>query len=153
MAFNGIKRSLISIARNIPGKSIGKKVLVIECDDWGGIGMPSKDIYHKLLNAGLSVHENRYYRNDTLEDVDDLSELFSVLKKHKDRNGNNAVMTPFCNVANPNFERISEDNFKQYHSETFMETYRRYSRGNGLMDTWQDGIKEGVFVPEYHGRE
>lgn len=153
MSFNSIKRSLISIARNIPGKSIGKKVVVIECDDWGGIGMPSKETYLKLLDAGLSINENRYHRNDTLEDIDDLSELFALLRKHKDHKGNSAVMTPFCNVANPNFERISENNFQEYYSETFMETYKRYSRSNQLMDTWQEGIREGVFVPEYHGRE
>ncbi|WP_199118301.1 hypothetical protein [Pedobacter sp. ASV28] len=153
MGINKIKRSLISIARNIPGKSIGRKIVVIECDDWGSIGMPSKQVYDKLLHAGLPVNENRYERNDTVENCDDLMALFNVLRKYTDKNGNHAVMTPFCNMANPDFEKIKAANYQKYHRETFIDTYERYSRGSQLMEAWQTGIKEGIFIPEYHGRE
>lgn len=152
MSINKLKRSLISIARNFPGKSIGKKVIVIECDDWGSIGMPSIETYYKLLNAGVPVNKSRYERNDTIEHSEDLYLLFEVLRKHKDKNGKPAVMSPFCNMANPDFDKIKSSNFKEYYPETFTATYQRYSRKD-IMQAWQSGIEDGIFVPEYHGRE
>lgn len=153
MSIKKLKRSLISIARNIPGKSVGKKVVVIECDDWGSIGMPSLQTYHKLLNAGIPVNKSRYERNDTVEHQDDFYALFEVLRKHTDKNGSPAVMTPFCNMANPDFDKIERSNYQEYHREIFTATYERYSRGEGMTAAWQTGIEAGIFVPEYHGRE
>jgi len=153
MDINKLKRSLISIVRNIPGRSVGKKIVVLECDDWGSIGMPSKAVYEKLLKAGLPVDGNRYERNDTLESDTDLDALFSVLKKHQDAEGNYAVMSPFCNMANPDFEKIKKDNYRVYHREIFTDTYKRYLRSDAMMDVWRQGLGDGVFVPEYHGRE
>ena len=153
MSIQKIKRSMISILRNIPGRSIGKKIVVIECDDWCSIGMPSKQVHDQLLKAGLEVNKSRYDRNDTLESEADLTALFSVLSKHKDRDGKHAVISPFCNMANPDFEQIKKDNFQVYHREIFTDTYKRYGRSASIMDVWEQGMNAGIFVPEYHGRE
>jgi hypothetical protein len=56
-------------------------------------------------------------------------------------------------MANPDFEKIKADNYQTYHRETFKDTYKRYSRDLQLMEAWQDGISQNIFVPEYHGRE
>lgn len=153
MNIQTIKHSLVSAVKNLPGKSIGRKVVVIECDDWGSIGMPSERVYRKLSDGGLPVGKSRFYEEDTLEDAPDLEALFSVLKKYQDSRGNYAVMTPFCNMANPDFERIKAGGFQEYYPEVFTETYKRYGRTARMMELWRLGISEGIFVPEYHGRE
>lgn len=153
MNIQTIKRSMISVLKNLPGKSFHRKIIILECDDWGSIGMPSKTIFNKLKAAGLPVENSRYSRYDTLAGPEDLEALFTVLKKNKDKNGNHAVMSPFCNMANPDFEKIKENKFQEYHREVFTDTYTRYEMGPNLMKVWKEGISEGVFAPEYHGRE
>ncbi|WP_207423842.1 hypothetical protein [Desertivirga brevis] len=152
MNFHSLKRSLVSVIKNLPGKSVGRKILVIEADDWGSIRMPSKQAFATLASAGIPVERSRYGKFDALESSEDLESLFEVLTWHKDKKGNNAVISPFCNMANPDFQRIREKNYFEYAYETFTETYQRYSR-NGIMNLWQQGVDRNIFVPEYHGRE
>lgn len=152
MNINRIKHSLTSIIKNIPGRSFGRKIIVIECDDWGSIRMPSADTHSKLLKAGLPVN-NRYELNDTLENSDDLDALFSVLRSHVDIYGNHPVMSPFCNTSNPDFSKIEACGYEEYHAETFVQTYQRYGRNDDILDVWNQGISTGLFSPEYHGRE
>jgi hypothetical protein len=115
--------------------------------------MPSKQVYEKLLSAGISVANSRFTRYDTLADKDDLESMYEVLLSVKDKNQNPAVMTPYSNVANPDFEKIRESGFKEYHFEPFTTTLQRYNRHPDTFKLWQEGIKKGIFVPEFHGRE
>eukprot|EP01136_Pigoraptor_vietnamica_P033346 Opistho-1_new@96116 len=147
-----IKRSLISIYRNLPGKAIGRKVVVIECDDWGGRGVPSINAYQKLKTAGLPMDESRYSRFDTLESASDLAALFEILHKHRDKNGNKAVMSPFYNTANPDFNQIKAYNYTAYFRESLKDTIKKYANGD-VMSLWAEGIAAGIWMPEYHGRE
>ena len=142
-----------SILKNVPGKSLENKVVVIECDDWGGIRTPSVNAYNAMLNDGLKIGTSTYDQFDTLEDSDDLRATFEVLSRHKDFKGNPAVMSPFINMANPDFEKIKSSGFKNYQYEVFSETYKRYKRNSDIMSVWNQGVKEGIFIPEYHGRE
>jgi hypothetical protein len=150
---SSLKKRLLLDLKNIPGKRIKRKIVVIECDDWGSIRMPSKQVYNKLCEAGIIVNNNHFTRFDTLADKDDLESLFEVLCNVKDLNGQSAVMTPFCNVANPDFEKIRQSGFNEYHYEPFTETLQRYNRHPETFQLWQEGIKAGIFVPESHGRE
>ncbi|WP_207536131.1 hypothetical protein [Desertivirga arenae] len=152
MNFQSLKRSLVSVFKNIPGKRIGRKILVIEADDWGSIRMPSKKAFANLVAAGIPVDKSRYGRNDALERSEDLEALFNVLSKHTDQRGRKAVISPFCNMANPDFGRIKENGYQVYEYETFEETYGRYGSTN-MMNTWKQGITANLFVPQFHGRE
>jgi hypothetical protein len=147
-----IKRSLISTFRNIPGKGVGKKVVVIECDDWGGIGVPSVEAYRSLKSAGLPMDDSRYSRFDTLESAADLEALFDVLSRHKDSNGRAAVMSPFYNTANPDYEKIRANGFMNYEREPLLTSIRQRAKGD-VVSAWAEGINAGVWMPEYHGRE
>lgn len=138
--------------KNIPGKRIRNKYVVIESDDWGGIRMPSKEVYNKLLEANIPVPDE-WSRVDTLADKQDLEHLFEVLLSVNDVNGHAAVMTPFTNVANPDFMRIKESGYTQYFYELFTETLNRYGRHPDTFKTWEKGIEMGIFTPEFHGRE
>jgi len=150
---NFLKQHILLNFKNIPGWRLNRKVVVIECDDWGSIRMPSKKVYNKLLSAGFPVDKNRYTINDTLEDQTDLEHLFEALKSVNDKNGNPAVLTPVCNVANPDFEKIRHSNFAEYFNEPFTRTMQRYGLQSDSFSLWLEGIEKGIFVPESHGRE
>ena len=59
--------------KNLPGKRLGRKIVVIESDDWGGIRMPSKKVFDSLLSQGVRVDKCHFNRFDSLENENDLS--------------------------------------------------------------------------------
>ncbi|MGQ1785718.1 hypothetical protein [Saccharicrinis sp. GN24d3] len=138
--------------KNVPGRKIKNKYLIFECDDWGGIRMPSKEVYKKLTSAGLQLNDGRY-NFDTLATSKDLTALFDSLETVRDVNGNGAVITAFTNVTNPDFEKIKASRFKVYHHEPFVDTLNKYYNTTNVFRLWQQGMKQGIFVPELHGRE
>jgi len=147
-----IRQDLLLNLKNVPGWRTKRKIVVTECDDWGSIRIPSKEIYQKLLNKGIVVTRSRY-RFDTLESHDDLTMLFEVLTTVRDQNGHSAVMTPVSNVANPDFEKIRFSGFSEYYHEKFIDTLERYYPGSDVFGLWKEGIDAGIFTPELHGRE
>lgn len=139
--------------KNLLGKKTWRKIVVIECDDWGGIRMPSREVYKILLQKGIINDQDRYIKNDTLADRKDLELLFETLLESKDKRGNPAVMTAVTNVANPDFQRIKDADYEEYFFEPFTKTLLRYGRGTETFDTWKKGMELGIFTPELHGRE
>jgi hypothetical protein len=150
-----LKQKIARNVTNMPGKIINKKIIVIESDDWGSLRMPSLEVYNKLQSLGLDVNSGdsrRYNENDTLENEEDLKNLFNVLTSFKDCKGNYPIFTPVCVVANPDFKKIKENNFDKYYWEPFTTTLDRYNRTN-TFDLWKEGIRKKIFLPEFHGRE
>lgn len=148
-----IRESIVLFVKNIPGPRVKGKIVIIECDDWGGIRMPSTEAYTKMLKFGIPVDQYYFNRLDTLANHDDLDQLFEVLTSVKDKNGRPAVMTPLVNVANPDFQKIRESGYKEYFFEPFTETLKRYYGNNEVFEKWKEGIRLGIFVPELHGRD
>lgn len=140
---------------NVPGWRSKKNIVVFESDDWGAFRMPSLKVYEQLKASGLDVDSGdalRYNMNDTLEDSSDLEALFEVLNSFKDPLGNPAVFTALALCANPDFDKIRHSGFQQYFYESLSDSYSRYGHTN--METiWQQGIKQGLMFPEFHGRE
>lgn len=153
MNISSIKYKLVLNIKNIPGPTVKKKIVVIECDDYGGIRMPSLEVFEKLSADGVKVDLSRYNLLDTLEDKDDLEQLFETLHGVKDKGGSPAIMSPFINVANPDFQKIAAHNYLQYYYEPFTETLKKYGRHTDTMTVWRQGMNAGVFTPEFHGRE
>jgi hypothetical protein len=150
-----LKQKISRNITNLPGKTIGKKIVVIESDDWGSLRMPSIEISKILESNGLDINSGdsrRYNENDTLENENDLNSLFDVLTSFKDCKGNHPVFTPVSVVANPDFQKIKEGNFEKYYWEPFTETLSRYNRTN-TFNLWKEGINKKIFLPEFHGRE
>lgn len=139
--------------KNIPGPVVDKKLVVIECDDHGGIRMPSAESMKQMMAAGVHITPSRYNLLDTLEDDEDLTALFEVLQSVKGADGKSAVMSPFVNVANPDFEKIKASGYTEYFYEPFPATYKKYGRSANMMAIWKQGIEAGIFTPEFHGRE
>lgn len=140
--------------KNYHGYKTTKKQIVFLVDDYGSVLIsPSNDALQKLTTFAPTIAENRFNKYDDIASKDDLLALFDVLTSVKDKNGRSAVFTPMTVVGNPDFEEIKKDNFQKYHYETFFQTIARREDGNEIKLLWEQGIGEGIFVPEFHGRE
>ncbi len=148
-----LKNEIVLNLKNIQGKRISRKLVVIECDDWGSIRMPSLEVYNKLLHSRIPLSRNVFNKYDTLADKSDLDSLFDVLLSVRDKNEHAAVITAMTNVANPDFRRILASEFEEYFYEPFTETLVKYNRHPDTFNTWKKGIELGIFIPEMHGRE
>lgn len=148
-----IKQIITHNLLNIPGWRTNRKIVVIESDDWGSIRMPSREVYERLLREGYRVDKNCYERYDSLATENDLTALFEVLGKYKDCKGNHPVITANCAVANPDFERIRANDYQKYYYEPFTETLKRYPRCEHSFELWLQGMRMGMFQPQFHARE
>lgn len=144
-----ISRNLASIV----GKSINRKILVIESDDWGSIRMPSKKAYDNLLKAGIPVNKCPYNTYDSLETSKDIEALNDLCQSFKDKNGNPLKITANFIMANPDFEKIQANNFERYHYRELTKTYQHYQGNTKTLDAIDESIEKSVLVPQLHGRE
>lgn len=147
-----LKNLLSSNLINISSKKLNKRIVVIESDDWGTIRATNRENYN-TFKRHFGDFDNPYLKYDTLASKEDLSALFDVLRIHKDHEGNHPVITFNTVVANPDFEKIKASNFKKYYYEPFTETLKRYYSNDNIFDLWQEGIKDGLIFPQFHGRE
>lgn len=144
-----IKKNLV----NIPGWRTKRKLLVIESDDWGSIATPDLKTFETLVSMGLPLDKSYFAKYDSLESADDLAHLYDVLHSVKDKNGNPACLTACSVVANPDFEKIVETNLQEYFFETSVNTYKRYPHTEKTPELIKQGINDGLYFPQLHGRE
>jgi hypothetical protein len=144
-----LKKHLI----NILGNKSNHKVLVIESDDWGSIRIPNLDIKAKLESLNLINSKDAFSNFDTLESDRDYSALFEILNKHKDKNGNPAVLTANMVMGNPDFNKIKENNFEEFFWEPFSKTYENYYSNSNTMSSLLKGINNGYIFPQFHAHE
>lgn len=133
------------------GWKTDRKIIVIESDDWGSIRMPDREVYEKCVQHGFRVDKSHYNKYDSLASNQDFEHLYSVLSKYKDRNNNSPVITANTLVANPDFESIKANRFSRYYYERFTDTIDRYD--NCSVAAWNEGMDQGIFYPQLHGRE
>jgi hypothetical protein len=148
-------KSAIRNLSNIPGWKTNRKLLVLESDDWGSVRMPSLEVLEILKKKGLeleTIDSFRYNNYDTLAGTKDFELLFELLEKHKDAKGNSAVFTAVSVVANPDFEKIKANDYKEYYFETFDKTLERYGYPEAF-NSWMEGIERKLFIPQFHARE
>lgn len=141
---------------NIPGWRTDRHLIIFESDDWGSIRMPSIESFKKLEKSGLdlrSADAERYNLFDNLATTHDLGSLFEILSNVKDCNGRSAVFTPATIVANPDFLKILNSDFREYFYEPFTDTLKRFQGCEHSFDLWKEGIAKQLFVPQMHGRE
>lgn len=105
----GIVRKIGKGILNLANWHTDRKIIVIDSDDWGSIRMPSREVYQKLLNKGYAVDRDAYNKYDSLASEADLSNLFDVLSRYKDKNGNSPVITANAVMANPDFKKNTRE--------------------------------------------
>lgn len=148
-----IINTLKDLPVNLKGWRTNRKIIVFESDDWGSIRMPSKEVFDKMVGAGIPLENCPYNTFDSLESEDDLQELFNVLSTYKDKFGNSPIFTVNSVTANPDFIKIKESNFEKYYFEPFTETYKKYPNSQKSFSIFLEGIKENYILPQFHGRE
>ena len=144
-----LKKSLI----NMPGWRTDRKIIVFESDDWGSIRMRSKNDYSYFIDKGYRVDLCTYNRYDSLESNKDLSLLFNLLTKYKDYYGRAPIITFNNIVANPDFKKIRESDFKNYFYEPFTETLKNYPDRDKVYSLYLQGLSEKLIKIQLHGRE
>lgn len=145
-----------SLSRNLNnwrGWRTDRKIVVIESDDWGSICMPSKKVYESLLSKGIRVDKCPYATYDSLANENDLTAIFSVLASVEDSRRRPAVLTANTIMTNPDFEKIEETGFSEYHFELFTDSFSKNGSLFNPLDYFNEGKRAGVFCPQYHGRE
>lgn len=138
---------------NIPGWRSNRKIIVFESDDWGMQRMPSKKAFENLLAKGYPVDKSIYNRFDSLETNQDLEALMDVLSSVKDKNNHEPIFTLNIILSNPDFKKILDSNFQEYHYELFTENLRKNKNSNNVFDLYKQGISNKLFQPQFHGRE
>lgn len=138
---------------NLRGVHTNRKIIIFESDDWGSIRMPDLNTYNRLLTKMPDLEKDRFSKYDSIANVKDLELLFELLKKFKDIKGNNPIITANTIVANPDFDKIKENNFNKYEFETFDKTISKLPEGSKILNLWELGVKEKIFKPQLHGRE
>lgn len=145
--------NLTQLFSNFRGWHSNRKIVVFESDDWGSIRMPDKATYDLLLDNGIRVDKCPYNKYDCLASESDLTTLFEVLGSFVDYSGNHPVLTANCVVVNPDFNKIRNTYFREYHYELFTDTLKRYPNHTRSFSLWNEGIRHKIFHPEFHGRE
>lgn len=138
---------------NILGKNTKRHLLAFFVDDYGAIINNSIESQKQFLKAGGDLGSSRFAKYDTLETNEDLESLFTVLSSFKDINGNHVAWTPLAVSANPDFEKIRENGYTNYMYEELDKTFSRKKECNNVMLLMKQGIQEGFYMPQYHGRE
>jgi hypothetical protein len=139
--------------RNIPGKSVQKKIVVIESDDWGSSRINDDKMMSGLIAANYNPTTCWMSCFDSIERNEDLIDLFDVLKKYKDYKGNHPKFTLFLNPANPDFNKIKASNYSEYHYESFISTLEKYENTEKVLELYQYGIVNKLIEVNFHGRE
>ncbi len=137
----------------IPGWHTKRHLVSIESDDWGSIRMPSLDVYRDLLSKGIRADKCLFSRYDSLESKEDLLRLFEILNSVRDSKSNPAIITANSVVANPDFDLIEKNSFQKYFYEPVNETYNRYYGNNDIQTIMNQGMSNGLWRPQFHGRE
>jgi hypothetical protein len=129
-----------------------RKIVIIESDDWGCIRTASREAYDRLLAEGYAL-DRSHLNLDALETDEDLDRLFNVLGSVRDASGRPACMTANMIMANPDFVRIRQHDFRHYFHEPACRTLARSAVRQGVARRWSEGVAQQVFVPQLHARE
>lgn len=139
--------------KHFGAKRLSHKLVIFLVDDYGA-GRIAPDAPENVdMRKLLDKSDNRFNRYDALASPADLEALFEVLESAKDSTGGPAVFTPLSIMANPDFERIREDGFETYYYRSFKDQLQQDANGKAIWKLWQEGMRHGIFLPEFHGRE
>ncbi|MBQ8430607.1 MAG: hypothetical protein IJX26_01515 [Clostridia bacterium] len=153
MAIKNKIKAFIKKILNKSGLKTNRQIIVFESDDWGAIRNSSAEAVEQLKKEFPDMLINNYTTLDCLESNDDINELKKVLLSHNDSKGNHAKFTLNFATANPNFNKIKENNYKTFYHERIDETYQNTPHSENVLDEVKDGINLGVFQPQLHSRE
>jgi hypothetical protein len=150
-------RALVNNAKNVLGWRTRRKLIVFAVDDYGNVRVHSKKARQAMNSAGLRTH-SRFDAFDTLETREDLEMLLEVLTSVRDKEGHPAIFTAYALPCNINFYQMKDEGYQRYVSELLPDTFAKLTSDDeraygGAWPLWKEGMKIGILVPEFHGRE
>lgn len=146
------KAYLGGVKTNWHGRKLTEKLVILESDDWGAIRTPSVEAVNAFQQKGFRLADSNY-KYDALATGEDLDDLFNLLLKYRGSDAKPVKITANTIVANPDFPKIKAADYRTYFYEPFTSTLKRYPEHGESWEKWQQGIAEGVFFPQFHGRE
>jgi hypothetical protein len=139
---------------NFFGWRTDRKIICLECDDWGSIRISCKESRNFLLSKGIRLDANYFTTYDTLESEIDLEMLFDLISGFRDSKGDFPVINTVNIMGNPDFAKIKNNGFSQYYWQPLHLTYREYSYDSDRMEEkWREGQLKHYVYPTFHGRE
>lgn len=150
-----IKNKLVNNIKNISGWKTNRKLLAFAVDDYGNIRLSGLEARKKLESNGVNL-KSRFNQLDALDTRQDYEELFEVLESVKDKNNKSAVFTTYAMPANIDFEEsIRKSSFVPENLDVTYEKLSQEDPANyqGAFQLMQQGIKNELLKPQFHGRE
>jgi hypothetical protein len=137
---------------NLMGWRTNRKIVVIESDDWGSFRFKNIKTRDKFLSF---INRDKCWMsyNDCFESADDIEKLFEVITSVNDKNDKFAKFTFLMNPSNPDFKKIKNANFKQFHQESFLQTLKNRKDGQEILNLYKEGLKKDIIEVAFHGRE
>ena len=133
-----------------------RKAIVFESDDWGDCtGTPDLETYERVRRhprVQQLITERPRSGLGTLEDRPQLEALFEVLERHHGGDGRAAVFTAFYVTHNPDYDAIRASDFTEYHDIPIDVGWPPGWRSEGAIAGAGDGMRRGVWFPEFHAR-
>jgi hypothetical protein len=134
----------------IAGYYFDRPLVLLQSDDWGRIGLRDRNGLEQLRSAGLALGE-RPYDFYTLETAEDVSNLSTTLKGHRDSCGRSPCVEMNFIVANLDFAKMRADGLRQVHLLPLAEGLPVGWTRPGLVEAYREGIEDRVFHPALHG--
>lgn len=128
--------------------------IIFESDDWGSLRLENINTPNRLKDANIPTHTcgaGFFNEFDALESSEDIELLSDVLCG----NANNLSTPKFTFLqltSNPDFDKIRESNFTEYHNHSIQLDYDKYGDPNYL-NKLGDLVKRNLISLEFHGRE
>ncbi|MGD0509620.1 MAG: hypothetical protein ABSA27_17625 [Terriglobales bacterium] len=127
-----------------------RPLVLFQSDDWGRAGVRDREGWEELRADGLNLGE-KPYDFYSLETAEDLHALGEVLSKHRDSTGRRPSMVMNFIMANVDFNRCFEPGQKQIPLRPLTEGWPGTWHRPRLLEAYQQGIREHLFVPALHG--
>jgi hypothetical protein len=134
----------------VHGFHFDRPLVLLQSDDWGRVGLRDQEGLELLRSAGVALGE-RPYDFYSLETADDLNELRTTLKRHRDATGRHPCIEMNFIVANLDFATMNADPAGGIHLLPLSEGLPDGWKRPNLLQAYRTGIADGVFYPALHG--
>jgi hypothetical protein len=134
----------------VQGFVFGRPLVVLQSDDWGRVGMRDREAWEQLRTVlpDFGVRAYDYYSLETAEDV---VELASLLRRHRDSTGRPACLEMNFILANVDFAKVQAEDFRRIHLRPLTEGLPVGWQRPRLFEAYRQGIEDDVFSPALHG--
>jgi len=145
-------RNVLALGKpaTLPALRFDRPLVLFQSDDWGRAGVRDREGWEELQSAGLNLGE-KPYDFYTLETAEDLRALADVLRKHRDSTGRRPSLVMNFIMANVDFDRTDNPGQKQIALRPLIEGWPGKWRRPGLLEAYQQGIRQRLFYPALHG--